>query len=146
MAIHCPFYRNPIHDFAGTLGEQVRTSWRLRGNERVAPLRPTDAINRVPTSHAMNCARKMMASVSARSRTRSNSKMTGERRMKCMHVLYKKIPIYRESSRDPIYRVRRGGAVVRTKFASRVSAEVYTSSGVVHLRRMAFHSLRPPSN
>jgi len=57
MAIHCqssrgPIYRArriPIHDAVGTLCEQVRTSWRLRSGERVAPIpTATDAIKSGP--------------------------------------------------------------------------------------------------
>ena len=39
----------------GKGGEQVRTSWRLLDDERVVQPHTTDAINRVSTSHAMNC-------------------------------------------------------------------------------------------
>jgi hypothetical protein len=60
---------------------------RFRDEEHRVASRTKDAINRVPTSHAINCARNMIYRVSAMSSTLSHPQMAGERRMKSPHIL-----------------------------------------------------------
>ena len=78
------------HDSAGKWYEHVRTRGRFLGHERVAHPHPTDAINRVPTSHAMNCAKKMMDACLCDEQHTLSQAMTGKRCMKRMHVLCEK--------------------------------------------------------
>jgi phage terminase small subunit len=76
----------------GNWCEHVRIRWRSLGHERVAHPHPTGAINRAPTSHAINCAKRMMDQVSAMSSLLGCQPMMGKRCIHCIHVLCQKWP------------------------------------------------------